>query len=875
MNKYTETKMWLKTLGNKDLEDQNSIDTLRNTFISFREKASTIANEISNSLPNYTVHDITHIDALWDMADCICGDNYNLNPVEGFVLGGAFLLHDLAMSIYAYPDGIEELEKLDLWNDTVSQQFRLHKIPFTTSTKYDELPQRIKDNVLSTVLRKLHASSAEKLATIKWENPSTKEPFYLIDNTEIRQSLGKIIGKLAHSHWWDISKLENEFSRTLGSPVFCPRDWTIDPLKIACILRVADASHIDARRAPPFLRSLKKLNTSSDEHWLFQERLQKPYLSEDSLFYTSGHPFTPTEAPAWWLCFEALKMIDKELRQTDALLADKGMPRFKAKRVFGIESPERLASLITCDNWSPIDAFIHIGDLPKIIRTLGGEELYGQDLKVPIREMIQNAKDAINARKLLENRKDNWGDIVITIGDADGLSYIEIEDNGIGMSIEVIKNYLFDFGTSYWGSELMIEEYPGLMAKNLQQTGKYGIGFFSSFMLGENITITTRKCSSSQQDTNIVEFRNGLNARPIIRKANSNEYLIDGGTKIKIEFQNNKLEKVLTSYKGKKISITDLCISIAPALDVSITINERDSSYTIPSNYWKTCTNEEFIELLVRINKKNINNSSNENIKTYMESIAKNIQTINDIDGNVIGRAFLTNGEHEDVHRLNLSGIITVGGLEEMHMSWINGILLGVNNNASRTSATPLSEGKLMAEWATNQADIVDKVFDDKECFQISQIIRILKGEPKSLPIAKKGDKFYSYKELEDIIENETRFTIVGDFFYKYHEEEFPRIKHIDNIYHAHINHVPGIFHNRYPGISYSADKDMFYKKTHLGYICDIISEKWNVPIKVIEEFISKQEYGKDIVIATNESVELKQSGYVFDKLSLLASNTN
>ena len=58
--------------------------------------------------------------------------------------------------------------------------------------------------------------------------------------------------------------------------------------------------------------------------------------------YTSGYAFPIQEASAWWSCLDTLAQIDRELQQVDALLADKGMKRFLARRVAGIESPERL-----------------------------------------------------------------------------------------------------------------------------------------------------------------------------------------------------------------------------------------------------------------------------------------------------------------------------------------------------------------------------------------------------------------------------------------------------------------------------------------------------------------------------------------------------
>ena len=79
--------------------------------------------------------------------------------------------------------------------------------------------------------------------------------------------------------------------------------------------------------------------------------------------------------------------------------------------------------------------------------------------------MIQNSSDALRARILLENRTEDWGQISISYSEEENKKWIEVKDNGIGMSLEVIKSYLFEFGSSYWDSDLLLEEYPSLSGK--------------------------------------------------------------------------------------------------------------------------------------------------------------------------------------------------------------------------------------------------------------------------------------------------------------------------------------------------------------------------------------------------------------------------
>ena len=870
MEKYQLTSTWKNTLGSECNDNQAAINRLKESFVGFRENVILLSNEISRNLPEYTVHDITHIDALWEMSDCICGSDYELNPVEGYVLGGAFLLHDLAMSLAAYPNGIKDLEHMAIWSDTVVQRCNKLGVPIPTCFLSQTLPEDIREFVISTVLRKLHASSAEKLALSAWK--STQGDVFLIDNPEVRQTFGRVIGKIAHSHWWDISRLEHEFSRTIGAPSWCPREWTIDPLKISCILRVSDASHIDSRRAPQFLRTLRRLSPSSDEHWCFQEKLQKPYLSEDSLFFTSGHSFKSEEASSWWLCYEALKMIDKELRQTDALLADHAMNRFKAKRVFGIESPERLSSLIQSEGWAPIDAFVHIGDLPKIIRNLGGEELYGQDLTVPIRELIQNSSDAIRARRKIESRSKSWGGIKISRIIEGEDEFIQVEDNGIGMSLDVVKNYLFDFGTSYWGSELMLEEHPGLIGKDFNVTGKYGIGFFSSFMFGDDIQITTRKCTSAQDDTYVIEFRSGLNSRPIIRNATPNEYLLDGGTRVKIKIEKKDVfKKLFDKEKNRKLDLKGLCLGIAPALDVEMIVSEYGNEAIIPKDNWSKCSPREFVELLnVIIDRSDLVDGEISN--EFLEKAAYNVQEIYNDNGELVGRGFLgATHMSSSKNSPSLGGHITVGGLVESKMSGINGIFIGNNKNAARNDSVVVASEKSIADWVTVQAKLVDKLYKQEALVSISQLVRILKGRPHDLPVANYNGIDVNCQQVTDIVKSLDRLIVADDFFLRYSADNFDALVYEPNIFFTDISGVPGVFHGKNGGGWTSSPNERWsFDLTCSGYIVEIISEVWGVSLEKCIEVVDGKDSRNNLKIATNNGKEIKETAFLFDKIKLM-----
>lgn len=356
-----QSALWIDTLCTRELDSHKpERDRLRTSLLSSRDRAHLPALEIAKDLPNLTVHDITHLDALWEVASQIVGRNTTLTPAEGYVLGGSILLHDLAMSVAATPGGLSSIQADPRWTDTIYSHFQTRHGRLPTPEEVVAPPEEARQLALFSLLRMIHAENAERLAFLQFGDGTSAQ--HLIEDTELRQTFGRVIGQIAHSHWWSLPEVERRFDRRIGAPHWAPAEWTIDPLKIACILRVADAAHVDARRSPSFQKIFTNINPSSRMHWTFQERLNKSYVRDDALVFTSGQAFSASESSAWWLCLDTLRMIDSELRSVDNLLAERSMPRFAARRVAGVDHPERLAQYIQTIDWHPIHAAIHLSD---------------------------------------------------------------------------------------------------------------------------------------------------------------------------------------------------------------------------------------------------------------------------------------------------------------------------------------------------------------------------------------------------------------------------------------------------------------------------------------------------------------------------------
>lgn len=533
-------------------------DFFRTQYLLTRDRAAQLVSRIAVDLPGMTVHDISHLDALWDTASSVAEGAVSVNPAEAFVLGTSILLHDAAMSLAAYPGGLAEVKTTIAWKDAVARVALASEENGDETFDINDPPDSIVQQVVPEVLRRLHAERAEELAELGWRDPDGSQ-LHLVEESELRRFYGPTIGRIAHSHWWSVQKVEQEFSEELGA--LANRTVSrIDRIKLACLLRVADALHLDSRRAPRFLRAITHPTGISALHWSFQERLARPHIELDAVVFTTGRPFGREDAEGWWLAYDTLNAVDRELRDVDLLLQSRGREVLKARRVKGVGSPEILARSVETRGWRPVDARLQVSDVPRIVENLGGSKLYGNDPTVALRELIQNAADAVQARRKYQRRTNDWGLIKVGFRSDAEQTWLFVEDNGIGMSEQVLTGPLLDFGTSFWRSSLAMEEFPGLMAAGMHAIGRFGIGFFSVFMLGPVVRVYSRRCDKGQDMGRLLEFRGGTASRPILSALTGDPVPVDGGTRVEVLLKDNPWEKggllYTDSYPKETISLS-------------------------------------------------------------------------------------------------------------------------------------------------------------------------------------------------------------------------------------------------------------------------------------------------------------------------------
>jgi len=120
-----------------------------------------------------------------------------------------------------------------------------------------------------------------------------------------------------------------------------------------------------------------------------------------------------------------------------------------------------------------------------------------------LRELISNANDACDKLRFAAVKDDslNEGDTELKIEiDFDSeANTVTIRDNGIGMTRdEVIEN----IGTiAKSGTKEFLSKLSGDESKDSQMIGQFGVGFYSSFIVADKVTLTTRKAGTKSAVT--------------------------------------------------------------------------------------------------------------------------------------------------------------------------------------------------------------------------------------------------------------------------------------------------------------------------------------------------------------------------------------
>ncbi len=194
-----------------------------------------------------------------------------------------------------------------------------------------------------------------------------------------------------------------------------------------------------------------------------------------------------------------------------------------------------------------------------------------------LRELISNASDACDKLRFLAVSDDSMYeddiDLKVKISFDKDKRTVTITDNGIGMSRDEVIEHIGTIAKS--GTRSFLDAMTGDESKDAQLIGQFGVGFYSSFIVADEVTLTSRKAGEST-DTGVSWSSKGKGEYEIqsIEK-------LDRGTEVTLhlregedDFLNDwKLRSIITQYSDH--------ISFPVLMDRTIEPEEEGGETTI------------------------------------------------------------------------------------------------------------------------------------------------------------------------------------------------------------------------------------------------------------------------------------------------------
>ncbi len=418
--------------------------------------------QVVNVFSNYTQHDVDHSIMITNYMYDIIDDVEKMNDLEIAMMIFSALLHDIGMVVL--DKEIERIKKDD---------------PEIIECKYTVVLESLKDEklALQECIRPIHAKrSALHIAHMRKDKQSW---FVLPNNTN--NNIAEEIQKICQSHGETFQWIKTELSQDCYKGCY-----SYNAQYIALLLRLSDLLDIDESRTPMHLYQLINPEGIGDLEWrqhFIIANTPKIHINETTkqkvirLYGESSDPKVHRKL------LKFIDYINQELLDSINL-----SDTFQDKK-YAIIFKSNIENKIQTKKFTFSDFRLDL-DYNAVTQLLMGEHIYG-DKKYGLRELVQNSIDAcMLMEEVSTNHKDylykKYEPYINIIFNRDKKELI-ITDNGVGMSLNILKKYFLNVGVSYYSSNEY--KYKGY---SYNPIGNYGIGFLSCFMMSYDVKIESK-----------------------------------------------------------------------------------------------------------------------------------------------------------------------------------------------------------------------------------------------------------------------------------------------------------------------------------------------------------------------------------------------
>jgi len=433
--------------------------------------------------PEFTPHDEKlHVAKLFELADKFLGSQVyrQLNASELFLLAAALYAHDWGMAVGSEEKeylrgGASESGSLGSFSPLVDESERLFafaKREGLITAGMEGFPP-LADQHLRLYVRETHARrSAARVRA----------------HFEAHVPVGEALARLCEGHWHDFNVLDD--------PKRFPREYEVAGmsahlLALTLHVRLIDLFHITDDRTPYALwRFVSPRETRSKEEWNKHRAVHGISVIDFPPGRAVRVQGATEDAEVWSGLQDLRSYCNEQIRKTMMLSAGHVPPKYALNFI-------NLQWLVTTGTLRPVNIRFEF-DRTAMFRILS-EDIYDGDPHVFLRELLQNAIDAIRTRRArhadegqgMARKKDvnpafnttiyfnvehrDNGDIAVTC-----------RDFGIGMDEHVIRNYFSTAGISYYRSSDFERQHLGF-----EPISRFGVGILSCFMVSDVIDLKT------------------------------------------------------------------------------------------------------------------------------------------------------------------------------------------------------------------------------------------------------------------------------------------------------------------------------------------------------------------------------------------------
>ncbi len=367
--------------------------------------------------------------------------------------------------------------------------------------------------LIGEFIRRNHPRLAHEFAI--FGIPGTHAQFLTLPAT-LSKEWKDIAGVTARSHGLPLRTCLDNVSKN-----YQKRDYqSIHIVYLMALLRLSDYLQIEASRAPEVVFGYRVLPSRISQIEWRAHHAVKNITPEHEDPESVEIRAAPPDVETFLRLREWIDGIQSELDISWAVLGEV-YGRYSKLRDLGLHW-RRVRS-----NLDDIAAFAGtVSYLPRRIRvevaraellSLLIRPLYGDDPTYGVRELMQNAVDAVREREYYQQKhpeflkatfKEQKADVVIWLSDYDPntkCAWMEFSDRGIGMTEKVITDYFLTAGASYRHSEQWQRTYersdlppdPTQPRSQIIRSGRFGVGALAAFLVGEEIEVETRHITST------------------------------------------------------------------------------------------------------------------------------------------------------------------------------------------------------------------------------------------------------------------------------------------------------------------------------------------------------------------------------------------